>query len=789
MRLYHAFISRHDRKHCSRRESKKLVSWIVAGALAALGLSSVTVRAQSSLGEVARQRSTQRKPAPNAGKPRTNATQPNPDWLQEALQDRELMTEVAQIAERLQKEVPYPAARNQSHILSHLPDSTAFYLAVPNYGETVHRAVEIVQQEIKNSARLLIFLRKNHLEDSEQALIDAAQRFYEVSQFLGDEVVIAGNLQGKEPSGVMIAEIKKPGIRAALEAINSDLGVSAGNRLRIFEPERLAAAGEVESEGPMVLVRQDYIAFGLSVGALRDFNSQIDQHEGSFESRPLGQRLARSYHDGTTSVAGVDLRQLMAILPVNKPQDRMMLDKTGLGDVSYLAVENRLTAGASRSQGELTFTGPRHGIASWLASPAPLGGLDFVSSKSAFALNINLKTPAQLLDDLHDIMGDAAFASVTQVEKQFNLNLKHDLLSKLTGEIGFATPGMYMRAPATFPAKTTLAPDSSPKTSPPFVMALGVADTKGLEQTLAQLLTMAPVQSAEQQEDGVTFHTLLIPGAVNNSTEINYFFLDGYLVMASDRALAEEAVRVHRSGTSLAKASSLRDASGPGQSLNASLIAYQNAGPMMGPIMAQLPPEVRQMLPMAISGRANALYVYADETSIRGVSNNDMQTDAAIGLMLAAVALPNMVQSRTVANESVAVSTLKTVNTAQVAYASTYPERGYAAGLAPLGRNTSVDCTAATPNAEHACLIENPLGDAGCTAGKWCAKNGYKFSVRGVCVAGRCVSYVVSAAPLAASGTSKNFCSTDDGVIRSRTGPSLTAPLTASECRTWNAIR
>jgi hypothetical protein len=262
-----------------------------------------------------------------------------------------------------------------------------------------------------------------------------------------------------------------------------------------------------------------------------------------------------------------------------------------------------------------------------------------------------------------------------------------------------------------------------------------------LQQTLTQLLTMGAMQTAEREEEGVTVHTVTIPAGTGSPTEINYFFLEGYLVIASDRAVAEEALRAHRSGSSLAKSGKLREASP-----RASAIMYQNTGQMLGNMMSQLPPELRELLPRSgFNAPPTVFSVYADETSLRGVSTNNMQTDASLVLIGAAIAIPNLLRSRTTvlggpvaqvptANESAAIARLKTVNTAQVTYATAYPDRGFASGMAFLGPGTQADCSGAAPTADHACLLDGAPGD--CTSGRWCEKNGYKFSVRGVCLMG-----------------------------------------------------
>src|SRR5271157_469745 len=93
----------------------------------------------------------------------------------------------------------------------------------------------------------------------------------------------------------------------------------------------------------------------------------------------------------------------------------------------------------------------------------------------------------------------------------------------------------------------------------------------------------------------------------------------------------------------------------------------------------------------------------------------------AIILIIAAIAVPNLLRSKMSANEASAVASLRTINTAEVTYNNTYP--GTFAALSSLGPGGQV-CV--TPAVGAACLIDNLLANA-TTAGT--AKSGYVFLV------------------------------------------------------------
>ncbi len=739
---------------------------------------------------------TQKKSAPRGASaaPKTTDTKaagPDLNWLQDLLKNRELMAELETLTNKLRAGVQYPAPRSQSRILGLLPESTTLYAALPNYGESVHQALQIFHQELSQSAPLRDFLQKNQLDTMEPKLEQGVQRFYEITQYLGDELVIAGGLKGQEPAGVVIAEVKKPGLRDLLEKLNNEQFPDKSSRLRIFGPQQLASAVEqAGAHGPAVLVRDDLIVLGTTVASLREFNSQVEQGGAKFASAALGQKLAQAYQSGTGTLLAVDLQKIMGLMPPDKSQNRMLLEKSGFSDVQYLVTENKLVNGASANHAELTFTGPRRGIASWIAAPAPMGALDFVSSTAASVIDVRLKSPALIFDDLREIAGAAAFASLPQMEEQLNVNLKQDVLSKLTGEIALETKiptAMFSDAASGVPESAMHATKT-----PSIKVILGVSDPAGLQQTLVRLLAVAPAQSGQREEAGVTIHTLAIPSS-GEQNEINYFFLDGYLIIASDRAGATEALHAHRSGDSLAKSAKLRESlQAGGLPASASILTYQNASQFLMPLLAQLSPEMRQLMPSAqqMDAKPGVFSVVADERAFRGTMNSNVQTDIGMMLIGAAVAIPNLTHARGAANESAAAASVRTVNTAQVTYATVYPAKGYAPSLAMLGPPANGDCSDNNNGTSgHACLLDHKLGNAACSSGKWCEKNGYRFSVRGVCgQTANCKGYVVTATPVGA-GTGKSFCSVSDAVLRSHTGAPLAEPLTAAECRAWTPIQ
>ena len=94
---------------------------------------------------------------------------------------------------------------------------------------------------------------------------------------------------------------------------------------------------------------------------------------------------------------------------------------------------------------------------------------------------------------------------------------------------------------------------------------------------------------------------------------------------------------------------------------------------------------------------------------------------AAVGLVLlilAALAIPNMLKIKKNANESAATMTMRTIQSAEVSYNSTYPNIGYACPLSVLGGEP----LSGDPTAQSAQLIDPALAASG-------YKNGYIFTI------------------------------------------------------------
>jgi prepilin-type N-terminal cleavage/methylation domain-containing protein len=153
----------------------------------------------------------------------------------------------------------------------------------------------------------------------------------------------------------------------------------------------------------------------------------------------------------------------------------------------------------------------------------------------------------------------------------------------------------------------------------------------------------------------------------------------------------------------------------------------------------------------------------------KGFSLIELLIVVAIILIIAAIAIPNLMRARMSANDSSAAASERTIVTGEVGYYSAYPTVGYGT-LAQLGG--AVPCT---PLPASGCLIDNNLATNGTPVNS--GKSGYSFAVNLVVPAGSTIpiQFDTEATPLSAQTGTKSFCAMEDGVVRTNTPGVITA--------------
>jgi type IV pilus assembly protein PilA len=150
----------------------------------------------------------------------------------------------------------------------------------------------------------------------------------------------------------------------------------------------------------------------------------------------------------------------------------------------------------------------------------------------------------------------------------------------------------------------------------------------------------------------------------------------------------------------------------------------------------------------------------------KGFSLIELLIVVAIILIIAAIAIPNLMRAKMAANDSSAAASERSIVTAEIAYFSSFPTLGYTA-LLTLGGAAGATCT---PSTSSACLLDTYLANNG-TAGA--GKSGYTFTAAGQ-GAVPSQDFLTTAVPISATTGSKSFCAVSDGVVRTQAAGILT---------------
>ena len=178
--------------------------------------------------------------------------------------------------------------------------------------------------------------------------------------------------------------------------------------------------------------------------------------------------------------------------------------------------------------------------------------------------------------------------------------------------------------------------------------------------------------------------------------------------------------------------------------------------------------------------------------SKKGFSLIELLIVVAIILIIAAIAIPNLLRSRIAANEASAVATNRTLVTAEITYSTSYVADGFA-NLDALGYGAGVTaCPGTGPTNTGACLIDNSVQIA---VDKTHTKSGYFFLASPIPAGSGSGSgtvatdFVIGAAPGTPNSSGvRSFCAMPDGVVRYKT-PGDAAPVaTDADCTAYTPL-
>jgi hypothetical protein len=546
-----------------------------------------------------------------------------------------LLAQLALMQHRI-GQIPFPEPRYHSDLLDRMPAGTLLYVSIPNLGNFLSEANSIFQEQVKQSPELQRWWNQSHKSDTAQ--LDAlVAKLQEISQYLGDEAVIAGVEAGNQ-AGVQAGDSGKPGFavvadlqKSGLEEVLKHTSFAGSNgHITVLDENALnaASASTTDQAALYALVRQHEVVFSNSTQTLKQMNAQLNAGASGFADGDFGKQIGAAYQRGAGVIFAADLQSMLSnqgdLLRAKHRSGNAVMEKSGLEEVRYVIAEHREKNGQPENHLNLQFSGTRQHVASWLAGPAPIGSLEFVTPNAAIAVAVLSKDPKSIADDLismagarDETSGDAEASLFHEAEEKMQINFRDDLAANLGGDFLVSLDGPVLPTPS-------------------WKAVIEVHDSQKLEQTLEQLARWS--QTVQEGSAGKASHAIAIDSsevsgqryyAVRDTSAgtviAHYTFADGFMIVAPSRALLIEALRTHSSGNSLARSAAFKALLPKDENENYSAIAYQNLSPVLTPLLSQVSGESANAIRnLAADARPTAICAWGEDTRIEAASDSHL---------------------------------------------------------------------------------------------------------------------------------------------------------------------
>jgi hypothetical protein len=472
--------------------------------------------------------------------------------------------------------IPGPGLRYSSDLVSYVPDDTVVYVAIPNLAATLGEASQIFEDRLRQSPALRQWWHQQQKGNGPK-IEDVVDQLKTFSSYLGDEIVVAVGKNGPTYGApVMLARVRQPGLESFLEKENRRLS-SKGSQSALQMTRSPWAVSSAKGQALLVYIKDDLLMASSDAAELQRAAARVQQSSARhFAETPLYQQIVRSYQEGAGWLLCADMEQIVA----GNVQDGSNHDlPPGIGDVRYLTMEHREVGGKTDNRADLTFASERQGVASWLAAPASMGSLEFVSPEASMVTSAVIRNPRSIMEGLFQMMGtgDANFSQhLSEFEAKTGVNVLDDLAAPLGGEVTMAFDGPMLPTPR-------------------WKLILEVYDPATLQATIAKLVDTynregsaegRSLQLAKRQVGSQTY--FVISNLQRANSEVDYTFVDSYLIAAPDRGTLARAIQDRQAGYTLTHASAFQALLPSDGYTNFSAIFYHNIGPVIGPIAEQL---------------------------------------------------------------------------------------------------------------------------------------------------------------------------------------------------------
>ena len=489
----------------------------------------------------------------------------------------------------LQKQIaaiPGPGLRYSSDLLPYVSEHTVVYAAIPNLSATLGEASQLFQERMQQSPALRDWWKQQQRGNGPK-LADVVDQLKTFSSYLGDEIVFTVAKEGSTYSApVVLARVRQPGLESFLQGEIKQFNTSGTqSALQIVHDPSAQASSSLSNHAFLVYLDNDVLIASPDATELqRAATRMLQAGANPFTQTALYQQVTRSYQQGAGWLFCADMEQIVAQHVQDSSNGQL---PPGIGDVRYLMMERREVGGKTENRAALTFASERTGVASWLAAPASMGALEFISPNASMVNSVVMKNPKSIMEEVFQMIGsgDSNFpAELAKFEAKTGVSVLDDITAPLGGEITMAFDGPVLPTPR-------------------WKVVVEVYDPATLQSTIGKLVdsfnreaasassastssSIGSLQLTQQQVGSQTYYT--IRNSTQANFEIDYTYDDSYLIAGPDIATLSQAIQGRQSGNTLTHSPTFQALLPSDGYTNFSAIFYHNIGPVIGPLVDQI---------------------------------------------------------------------------------------------------------------------------------------------------------------------------------------------------------
>ena len=563
-------------------------------------------------------------------------------WSRNAKEYEQLLAELTALGQEIDAQVERPGLRYATRLLDLAPADTKAWVALPNLSHSLSETQRILDQKVQTNETVGKWWGQTlGSTKNEQKFREVIQKIGDLGRDLGDEVAVAvggEHAEGSEDNfaPVILAEVaNEAGFRATLEQEAAELASKNGGKTVLTivdDPTTLRTPPAGDSDALYAWVGDGLFVASPDGARLAQVAALAAGGTNPFTATTFRARIAQEYQDGAGWLFAADLAGFLS-----EQEPDAEAEALGVRDLQHFIVNRREVGNQADTRAALTFSQERRGVASWMAAPAPMGALSFISPDANLAAAFIVRQPMSLLDDLLKVSPEFA-AELEKVRQEHGFDVREDLAAPLGGEFAMAVDGPLLPTPS-------------------WKLVAEVYDPARLQQTLEKMVQHVNdqlrkeskggrMEISEQEAGDRTYYTIAMTGEAR--FEIHYTFDDGYLVVTPTRALLDRALQQKESGVTLATHPKFRDLLGQDGQVNVSAFFYQNLEPVMDAASKVMPGDARKGLQDGVNPLKNLfigqgptlIYAYAEEDRILFASTNqsplglNLQTLAGFGGIL-----------------------------------------------------------------------------------------------------------------------------------------------------------